>query len=363
MTPTIDRLPELVEALPSDVRKAFRRIFSIDVVHGELCPPPLMLTWIENQFGGVERVKRQAIVKITNIVSGESSVFNPLRSLRPHHFKREVTVHGTSTEQVNGDLFADPMENTTEDVFGRVEGKYCVTAANIAKYEQYHCVVVFNNPGPLDFGCTEVADYLETGWRWIQKAHAHDKDARYGLFLWNCTNRAGASVPHGHAQVILGRGGHYGKIEQLRGAAAGYKNNYKSDYFADLYDVHEALGLGWRCGETRIMAYLAALKQNEVMLLGDRLDQSMKEGIYSIVSGFRDKLYVKSFNLGLAFPPLGRIAGWKGFPLVARVVDRGDTSDISSDIGAMELYGANVISSDPFHTAAVIGNGPQQSNS
>jgi hypothetical protein len=102
------------------------------------------------------------------------------------------------------------------------------------------------------------------------------------------------------------------------------------------------------------MAYLAALKQNEVMLLGPGLDSDMKESIYSILEGLRDRLNVKSFNLGLAFPPLGDIKGWEGFPLVARIVDRGDTADISSDIGAMEFFGANVISSDPFHTAVVL---------
>jgi hypothetical protein len=354
MTPTIDRLPDLVAALPGDMRQAFNRIFSLDVVQGELRPPSHMLPWIENQFGQARQVTKQVIVKITNVVTGEGSVFNPLRSLRPHHFKRDLCSRSTESAPVTEDLFDSPLENTPEDVFGRVEGKYCITAGNIAKYEQYHCVVVFKNPEPLAFGCKEVADYLETGWKWMQKAHAYDKDARYGLFLWNCTNRAGASIPHGHAQVVLGKSRHYARVEQLRSAAAGYKRKYKVNYFDDLFNVHEALGLGWRYGETCIMAYLAALKQNEVMLLGGSLDSSMKEGIYSIISGLRDKLKVESFNLGLAFPPLGGKTGWEGFPLVARVVDRGDTADLSSDIGAMEFYAASVISSDPFHTAALL---------
>lgn len=352
--PTINQLPDLVSALPAGSRKVVDRIFSIDRVKGELCPPPQMLAWTESQFGSVEKVKQQSIVKITNVITGESSVFNPLRSLRPHHFKRDRSVHNPDIVPVFPDLFSNPLENTPEDVFGRVEGKHCITASNIAKCEQYHCVVVFKNPDPLHFSCTEVADYLETGWNWMQKAHEYDNDAKYGLFLWNCTNRAGASIPHGHAQVLLGRSRHYGKVELLRKAMIVYKEKYSADYFNDLYDLHEALGLGWCCGGTRIMAYLAALKQNEVMLLGNSLDGPMKESIYHVVSGFRDKLNVKSFNLGLAFPPLDNIAGWEGFPLVVRAVDRGDTADMSSDIGAMEFYCANVVSSDPFRTAAVL---------
>jgi hypothetical protein len=65
-------------------------------------------------------------------------------------------------------------------------------------------------------------------------------------------------------------------------------------------------------------------------------------------------LKVTSFNLGIAFPPLDSEEGWQEFPIIARMLDRGDDGDISSDISAMELWGANVISSDPFKTAAAL---------
>ena len=42
---------------------------------------------------------------------------------------------------------------------------------------------------------------------------------------------------------------------------------------------------------------------------------------------------------------------WRGFPPIARIVDRGDPANKTSDIGAMELYAASVISSDPFRLA------------
>ena len=296
----------------------------------------------------------QKIVKITNLVTLESSVYNPLRALRPHNFSHGAGNHeGNSVEE--DDQFAAPLDYTPEDLFGRVEGKHCITAGNIAKYEQYHCVVVFKNADPMDFGCSEVADYIETGWRWAQRAHDFDPLARYCLFLWNCTNRAGASIRHGHAQVILGRGSHYVKIEHLRRAALLYEEQYGSNYFGDLFAVHEALGLGWKTAGVRTMVYLTALKQNEVMILAPGLTLSMAEKIYKVLACFRDRLNVKSFNLGIAFPPLGDGAGWEGFPVISRMVDRGDTTDLSSDIGAMEFYGANVVSSDPWETAEALG--------
>jgi hypothetical protein len=39
---------------------------------------------------------------------------------------------------------------------------------------------------------------------------------------------------------------------------------------------------------------------------------------------------------------------WEGFPVIVRIVDRGDPSSRTADFGAMELYAASVVSSDPF---------------
>ena len=37
-------------------------------------------------------------------------------------------------------------------------------------------------------------------------------------------------------------------------------------------------------------------------------------------------------------------------------MDRGDTADLSSDISAMELYGAGVVTGDPLRTAEILRN-------
>jgi len=353
MTPSIVDLADLVAGLPSTGQRVFERIFSFDIVTGNLNLPPAMVPWVRTQFGGLDRVTSQKIVRITNLVTLESSVYNPLRALRPHNFSNKGEKHGGNAgEEV--DQFAVPLDYTPEDLFGRVQGKHCITAGNIAKCEQYHCVVVFNNPGPMDFSCSEVADYIETGWKWAQRAHDFDPLARCCLFLWNCTNRAGASIRHGHAQVILGRGSHYVKVESLRKSALLYEEQYGSNYFDDLFAAHEALGLGWKTGDVRTMVYLTALKQNEVMILSQGLTPSLAENIYRVLSCFRDKLDVKSFNLGIAFPPFGDRIGWEGFPVISRMVDRGNTDNISSDISAMEFYGANVVNSDPWETAKML---------
>jgi hypothetical protein len=45
---------------------------------------------------------------------------------------------------------------------------------------------------------------------------------------------------------------------------------------------------------------------------------------------------------------------WDGFPAMVRLVDRGDSKKVTSDIGAMELYASSVISSDPFEVAKML---------
>ncbi len=355
MIASIEQLPGAVAGLPLDTQRIFNRIFSVDVVTGILHSPEQMLPWIERQFGPVEKVMAQPLVKVTNRISLEQSIFNPLRSLRPHNFRGTGT-GGIAGKQDSDSPFAEPLHKTTGNPFGRVQGKYCITAGNIASYEQYHCVIIFKNANPLDFGCNEVVDYIDTGWKWMQRAHEYDAAARYGLFLWNCNYRAGASISHGHAQVVLGRGSHYAKVEHLRQAAVEYKAKYSSGYFADLFKVHEALGLGFRAGDAKVIICLSPLKLNEVMILAPRLSDELEHNIYRMLACFRDRLGVKAFNLGITFPPLDDEPGWDGFPLVTRLLDRGDAGDLSSDIGAMEFWGANVISSDPFKTAAVISD-------
>jgi hypothetical protein len=353
MTPSIQQLPDMIAGLPLDTQRVFSRIFSVDVEKSILCPPEAMIPWIERQFGSLEKVQEQTVVRVTNLITLEQSLFNPLRSLRPRNFGRQNTNDMLAARQ-GTDIFSNPLEHTTANPSGRVEGKYCITAGNVASCEQYHCVIIFNNADPLDFYYNEVADYLDTGWRWMQVAHGYDPAARYGLFLWNCNSRAGASIPHGHAQVVLGRNSHYVRIEHLRQAARDYKSSYGKSYFDDLFSVHMALGLGFAAGDAKVMACLSPLKLNEVMILADSLSSDAKEAVYQVLACFRDQLRATAFNLGIAFPPIGSQQGWEGFPVIVRMLDRGDAGEISSDISAMEFWGANVISSDPFETGMAL---------
>ena len=104
-----------------------------------------------------------------------------------------------------------------------------------------------------------------------------------------------------------------------------------------------------------MIANLAPKKENEVLLFAPTSTTSLKDRIYEVLECFRDRIGVSSFNLVIYTPPWAQTPeSWEGFPVVVRIVDRGDPTSRTADIGAMELYAASVVSSDPFRLAAAL---------
>lgn len=348
------KLEEYLHQLGEEERGLFERIFKVFVTEGSLEPPPSMVPWIEARFGSINKVLRQKIVKIINLVTLESALFNSLRADRPMEARSSEEVENIIKAQ-EGDPFCRPLELTPADVFGRIRGHYSITASNVAKYDGFHGLVIFDQHNPLSFSLEEVKDYFNTALAWAWKAHQADPEARYFFLMWNCLWKSGASIIHGHLQMTLTRGMHYAKVEALRRVALEYKERFGSDYFDDLYRVHKALGIGWEEKGTRIFVYLTPIKEKETILMAPELSDSLQEATYQVLRAFIDRMGVKSFNLALYMPPLSPTAeSWEGFPCLIRIVDRGDPSNRTSDFGAMELYAASVISDDPFQVAKIL---------
>jgi hypothetical protein len=316
--------------------------------------PKAMHSWVIKQFRSLENVTCQEVTKITNLVTFEGALFNKIRALRPMDTKTRLGLEAAILDESKDDPLAKPEEMTPEDLFGRVKGKYSITASNLAKYDALHGIIIFDQRNPLGFTKERIVDYIDTAWKWAQEAYKQDPQARYFFFIWNCLWRAGASLPHGHAQVMLTRDGHYAKIEGLRRAATIYQREYGSNYFEDLYKAHYFVGCGFEVEGVKVLAYLTPVKEKEVMLLSSGLTLSFKERVYEVLACLRDKINVISFNLSLAAPPFGEEEGWQGFPYIARIVDRGDPRVTACDIGAMELYASSIISSDPFEVIKIL---------
>lgn len=347
-------LDDIVVELPHEQRSLFERIFRVGVRYGTIVPPPEMLPWIEKQFGSVEATLNQKIVRVTNLITLEGVLFNWLRSSRPV-WKSQPFDLDAALAQDSGDPLKDPYTGTPADVFGRVRGRYCVTASNIAKFDGFHGLVVFDEPNPLRWDREHLRDYLETAERWAKEAHRVDPEARYYLFIWNCLWRAGASLLHGHAQVMLGRDMHYAGVETLRRAGLLYQAEYRTNYFDDLYRAHEMVGCAFEHDGVRMIANLAPKKEHEVVLMSPGSSDALMDAIYDVLACLRDRLHVESFNVVIYRPPLGSTdENWEGFPVIVRIVDRGDLASRTADFGAMELYASSVVSSDPFMLAQAL---------
>jgi len=110
--PGITALKEIVESLPAAEKALFRRIYAVTTAVGELRTPPPMQPWVRQQFGSVEAVTRQQIVKVTNMITSEEALFNRLRSSRPVETKANRGINAQLAHASKNDLFKYPQDNT-----------------------------------------------------------------------------------------------------------------------------------------------------------------------------------------------------------------------------------------------------------
>jgi galactose-1-phosphate uridylyltransferase len=341
--------------LSAEDRARFQRLYRVGVTVGRTAPPEPMHPWIESHFGSVDAVREQRIIKVTNLVTLEGTLFNELRARRPLESPPEAEGLDETIRSSAGGPFCQPGQGTPADTFGRIRGQWATTASNVAKYDGWHGVIIFDEHHPLRFTAGQVADYVDTAQEWAQAAHQADPQALYPFFLWNCLWKSGASILHGHAQMTLSRGMHYAQVERWRQAARRYRAEHGADYFADLVVVHRALGLTLDHGTAIIFPTLTPFKEKETYIVAPTLDGDLKSAIHLVLSTFVERLGVQSFNLALYQPPLaGTAEDWDGFPFVVRIIDRGDLHSKTADIGAMEVFGQSVVASDPFQVATAL---------
>jgi hypothetical protein len=357
---TIGELHPLISALSPEARERVERLFRIDVAVGRNDPPTEMHDWLRKQFGSVEAVERQSIVRVTNRWSLDGSLISPLRGHRPVQ-----DGDGQSWEELveatRGDPFCNAEQQTPADTWGRIQGRYLVTGANAAMYDSHHGLMIFHEHDPLAFDPEQVVEMLRIGREWAERSRETDPDAVNYLLIWNCGPRAGGSVVHGHAQMLLGRGAHYPQVERLRRDAASYAAATGADYFPDLVACHRDLGLVISEADgVTVLSSLTPVKERELLVVGrpgmDERETAFAGAVARLAVAARDELEMRAFNLALHLPPLAAadghdLEGWSRMGPVVHLVDRGDPGSTASDIGAMELYGASVVGSDPFAIA------------
>ena len=343
----ITRLPGIVRELAPDTGDLVSRIYSWYVEPGNLVFPDAMQAWVREKYGDIER---QQIVRVTNDRTGESTLFNSVRARRP-----VLTPRAGETRDLEalaeGGPFADPLNETPADTFGRIDGDHWITASNIARYDYLHAVIIAKEKNPYVVTEPQVADMVSVAVRWCQEAHRADSRAIYPFIVWNYLWRAGASIVHNHAQVLLTHRP-YAAPARLEQAREEYRCRYGCEYYDDLFSAHVAIGLGLAYRGARVMAYLTPRKEHEVAIITES-PHDIAPALAKVLACYRN-IGVQSYNAAVYMPPLGEEGHY-----VTWVVDRGDLHSRTSDIGGMELYaGTPVVTSDPFrlmeHLTAVM---------
>lgn len=356
-------LPSILDRLDGEAVQRAERLLDVRVVRGRTDPPPEMTPWLKRTFGSVDAIREQTVVKVTNLATLEATIFAPLRARRPLDLAAKRGDLAAEIKATEGGPFCRPEANTPADTFGRARGTRVVTGANAALAEAHHGVIVFDRHDPLDFDAELVADVLATGRAWAELARRDDPGAGNYLLAWNCLWRAGGSVVHGHAQVLLGSGPHVARLERLRRDVEHYRASAGADLIADILALHRDLGLVRDMGGgVALVAHLTPVKERELLVVGaaggDEREPSFVDAVARTLAAYRDRIGVRSFNLALWRPPLGDgAAAFDWLPPMAHIVDRGDLSQRSSDIGAMELYGTPIVASDPYELLASL-DGP-----
>lgn len=358
--PQINDLPVLIEELPSQVRRAFDQIFQVSLVQGRVVPPETMRPWIEKYFGAPDAADLQAILKIRNRLTLEATLFNPLRRKRPLGPAASADLDTLiNSTLATGDIFRDPLNDTPADLFGRIEGKHCISASNVAKYDAWHGLVIFNEAHPLRFDREQVQDYFQTAYRWLRAAYAYDSTAHYPMITWNSLWKSGASLVHGHLQTALAHDGPYVEVERWQQAAQEHQNRTGSDYLSSLAEIYRALDLCfYQRDGVEGYASLTPFKDRELLLWGDfgqleEFPMALADATYTALRRLIERERVRSFNVAIYMPPFAAEEQWR-LPWCVRIVDRGDPRSRMSDIGAMEMFGSPVVSSDPFAVAAAL---------
>ena len=367
----VTHLEKLVDELPDDKQEIFHRIFRVSTSIGDINLTDTFVAKAMTYFNEngeskeqtLERISSQLIVKTFNNYTLEGALFNELRTNKPGSKPESLAETRKKVfDYIEDELkkracdFCEPEKFTPKDLPFRIKGKHCVTAANVAKYDALHGILIFNEHNPFIYNQEEFSDYMETGFNWFMQMYYRFKQAAaFPFLMWNCMPRSGASQIHGHMQLLSTGDMPYAEIERLRLAKERYRRDYNSDYLEDLFSIHESLGLGFQYNDAKIITCLTPVKDKETIISCDNV-KALKESIYKISRCFIDRLGVFSFNLTVQMPSINCQRGWEGFPYVARIVDRGNPLKTGADIGAMELYGSRVIGSDPYKIKEALEN-------
>ncbi|XP_071960108.1 uncharacterized protein [Antedon mediterranea] len=342
----------------------FERIYDVKRRSGQIVVPDTfqtkLLKWLGNSEDLLREAKLQFITIIYNKYTNEETIFNPLRAKRPGvNDQDDVETYLDELMQKSSkdcDFCAYEFK-TAEDTFGRITSTYSGTAANAFKYNGYHSLIISKKHNFLELTEEEFIDMMHTSMRWYMKVYETDKRYKYPQMMWDSLPKASASQVHTHAQASISPDGYYGLMKHIHLSATKYaKENGGCNYFTDLLQVHNALGLATNFGNASAMAYLTPKNDNEVVIMSRTANSDFFRLLYFVLKAFTEDMKQYAWSLAMFLPKLEPwvAPGIDDIPALVRIVSRGPVNNPRSDISSMELFGASNVNIDPFNVIQYI---------
>lgn len=305
-----------VKKLDKKYKDIFDRIYEIEEEIGTQKFP----LKIKDKY---KNFKKQKITIIRNKVLGLETHFNLLRSKRKKPKILQKFQEGFC-------VFCNPQQFTpSEDIIGKLENKYAITASNLMKATKHHGLIIFKKH--KNFTIKDINGALDLSFLWFKKNKGNK------FLIWNYLWKAGASIIHPHFQIFSTNKLPF-RLKEIKRKFEDYKKNYGNEYLEDLFILHKKLGLAKEKNGLKVIINLTPFKENEIILIAKDWEKQKNK---------LSKLILKYLNIGIE--SFNFFLFYDGeFEKIGFLLDRGKLNELNSDIGTLEIYAFSIVSFDPF---------------
>jgi len=300
----------------------------------------------------IKMVPHQNVMQITNRLTKETTMYNPLRALRPGSQAKQTDEYAKQiiNKTRNGCDFCEAEKYTAMEVWGRIRSAHSMSAANVFKTSgPFSGLIISNNHNVLNLTLEELQDMFNTARDWFYQVNDLNPKLKSPMMIWDTLPKGGASQIHPHFQVWLNQdflGQHRINLD----ASQQYLSLTGRDYWTDMVQMHMDLGLAVREGDAVAMVPLTSHKDHEVMIIAKYVDTDFVFLLHAVLTMYKQELGVYCTSLGMSWPPIPPTPSNKVLPAIARIASRGDCSNIASDVSSLELFSFFVINVDPIRT-------------
>ncbi|XP_068081499.1 uncharacterized protein [Anabrus simplex] len=299
-------------------------------------------SWLGNDEKLYKEAQAQMIFSLQDHYNHRFTVYNAVRGKRPatgSHKPNKMFVSEPANDEKSKCDFCHPLTMTAEDNFGRIYGKYSVSAANIFKLNKWHALFITKQHSLFNITEVEFIDLFNTAIKWFKTVNAMDHIARYPVLFWDMFPHAGASQMHVHVHGILGTNGYPGQFGDLFSMTKNFRSKEHSYYWTSVIKMHEALGLVLRFNKVVALAPLVPHRSHELWLISNEPCKELFQLLYYTVKMYQSGLSQFCFSMGGALPvPNQEFDPEKSLPSVIQIGTRGDCSSSVNDISSVELY-------------------------